>query len=164
MSTIALDIGCGSNPKNFFNADSIYGIDVRNDISKNIISADLVLDPIPFPDDYFDFITAFDVIEHIPRLIYNPERKYPFVNLMSEIWRVLKLDGKFLSYTPALPHSAAFTDPTHVNFITEETFNYFDQQNNWAKMYGFKGSFIVESQKWEGPHLISILSKGLIIN
>ena len=79
--------------------------------------------------------------------------------LMSEIWRVLKVNGKFLSFTPAYPNPAAFTDPTHVNIITEQTYNYFDAQNNWAKMYGFKGAFIIADQHCEGPHLVSTLVK-----
>jgi hypothetical protein len=78
---------------------------------------------------------------------------------MSEIWRVLKFNGKFLSFTPAFPSEAAFTDPTHVNIITEQTYNYFDAQNNWAKMYGFKGAFIIQDQHWDGPHLVSTLIK-----
>ena len=79
---------------------------------------------------------------------------------MNEVWRVLKPDGKFYSSTPAFPHAAAFWDPTHVNFITEETFPlYFDNTNIWARGYGFKGSFEIESQTWQGPHLISTLIK-----
>jgi SAM-dependent methyltransferase len=159
MKTYSLDLGCGKNPKNFFNANFLYGIDIRDDIDLNIVKADLVIEKIPFEDSFFDFVTAHDFIEHIPRIVYTTERIYPFVNLMSEIWRVLKYGGKFLSVTPAYPNQAAFTDPTHVNFITDQTFNYFDAQNNWAKMYGFKGAFVVEDQHWEGLHLISILVK-----
>jgi SAM-dependent methyltransferase len=159
MATKSLDLGCGPNPKNYFNAEILYGIDIRNDIELNIIKADLVLEPIPFEESFFDYVTAHDFIEHIPRIIYTTQRSYPFVNLMSEIWRVLKVNGKFLSFTPAYPNPAAFTDPTHVNIITEQTYNYFDAKNNWAKMYGFKGAFIIVDQHWEGPHLVSTLVK-----
>ena len=160
MHTKSLDLGCGANPKNIFNADSIYGIDVRNDLELNIVKADLVIEGIPFQDDFFDFVTAHDFLEHIPRLIYAPTRRNSFVELMNEIWRVLKPNGKFLSFTPAYPHAAAFWDPTHVNFITEQTFPlYFDDINIWAGGYGFKGSFKIESQSWQGSHLISILIK-----
>jgi SAM-dependent methyltransferase len=159
MPTKSLDLGCGLNPKNFFNAEILYGIDIRNDIELNIIKADLVLEPIPFEDSFFDYVTAHDFIEHIPRIIYTNIRSYPFINLMSEIWRVLKFNGKFLSFTPAFPSEAAFTDPTHVNIITEQTYNYFDAQNNWAKMYGFRGAFIIQDQHWDGPHLVSTLIK-----
>jgi hypothetical protein len=32
--TISLDLGCGTNPKNTFNADQIMGIDIREDLEK----------------------------------------------------------------------------------------------------------------------------------
>ncbi len=162
--TKSLDLGCGKHPRNIFEADLTYGIDVRDDLDKNIIKADLVIEKIPFDNDYFDFVTAHDFIEHIPRVIYYPERRNPFVELMSEIWRVLKPKGKFYSSTPAFPHAAAFWDPTHVNFITEHTFPlYFDNVNNWAHGYGFHGAFSILDQKWQGPHLVSILEKSSII-
>ena len=50
----------------------------------------VVLTGMPFPDQFFDFVTAHDFLEHIPRLIYSPARRLPFVELMNEIWRVLK--------------------------------------------------------------------------
>lgn len=158
--TKALDIGCGLKPKNPFNAVEVYGIDVRDDADANIVKADLVVDPIPFPDDAFDFVTAHDFLEHVPRLIYVPQRRNAFVEVMNEVWRVLKPGGHFMSFTPAYPHPEAFRDPTHVNIITDQTFTaYFDNVNRWAAAYGFKGSFVVVSQEWRGPHLMSILRK-----
>jgi SAM-dependent methyltransferase len=159
INTVALDLGCGTKPKNFFQASKVFGIDVRDDLSNNIVKADLVLSKIPFNDESFDFITAHDFLEHIPRIIYIPERRTPFIELMSEIWRVLKPGGKFLSQTPAFPQPAAFCDPTHVNFITEQTFTLYFCGDLWAKGYGFKGKFGIISQQWNGPHLISILEK-----
>jgi SAM-dependent methyltransferase len=158
--TKSLDLGCGSKPRNFFNAKQVYGIDIRDDLEAGIYKADLVIEPIPFSDCTFDFVTAHDFLEHIPRIIYNPSRRNSFVEIMNEIWRVLKVGGQFLSVTPAYPNSEAFRDPTHVNIITEETFSlYFDNINCLAKMYGFYGSFLITDQKWNGPHLITLLTK-----
>jgi SAM-dependent methyltransferase len=156
----ALDLGCGPSPRNFFNADEAYGIDVRDDLDRNILKADLTIAPIPFPDDFFNYVTAFDFLEHIPRVVYVPERRNAFIELMNEVWRVLIPSGTFLSFTPAFPHGPAFRDPTHVNIITEETFPlYFDDTNRWGAAYGFRGSFKVLSQEWRGPHLLTLLSK-----
>jgi SAM-dependent methyltransferase len=158
--SLALDLGCGANPKNPFGADILYGIDIREDISKNVIKADLVLDPIPFEENTFDYVTAFDFIEHIPRIIYAPSRRNSFIEVMNEIWRVLKQNGKFLSVTPAYPHAEVFRDPTHVNIITEETFPlYFDAERRWGAMYGFRGAFEIEGQSWNGPHLQTLMRK-----
>lgn len=158
--TKALDIGCGAKPKNPFNAAEVYGVDVRDDIVANVFRADLVVDDIPFPAEVFDFVTAHDFLEHVPRLIYCPQRRNAFVEVMNEIWRVLKLNGLFMSFTPAYPNPAAFRDPTHVNIITEETFPlYFDDVHRWASGYGFKGAFQILNQEWRGPHLLTIMKK-----
>ena len=69
--TKSLDLGSGPNPKNPFDAQEIYGIDLdsRPDLKPNIRRADLVIDPIPFESNFFDYVTAHDFIEHIPRII-----------------------------------------------------------------------------------------------
>ncbi len=158
--TRTLDLGCGLNPQNPFRAEHLYGIDIRDNPSANIKSADLTVEPIPFEDNAFDFITAFDIIEHIPRVIYLPSRRFPFVELMNEVWRTLKPNGYFLSHTPVYPYAAIFGDPTHVSVLTHETFTaYFDDVSRNAEMYGFKGSFKVVSQHLIIPHLVSVLQK-----
>jgi len=158
--TSTLDLGCGLNPQNPFRAEQVYGIDIRDNPSKYIKCADLTVEPIPFEANFFDYVTTFDTLEHIPRVIYTPNRRFPFVELMNEIWRTLKPNGYFLSYTPIYPYSAVFRDPTHVNIMTHETFPlYFDDKNQFAKMYGFKGSFKIISQYINEPQLISILQK-----
>jgi hypothetical protein len=79
---------------------------------------------------------------------------------MNEIYRTLKPGGIFLSRTPFYPISSAFTDPTHVNVITADTFPmYFDDKHNWAKMYGFNGGFKLTLQAVHNTHLVTILQK-----
>ena len=157
----SLDLGCGKSPKNPFNADEVFGIDIREDVDRKIYHADLVIEPIPFADNFFDYVTAHDFIEHIPRILYRPHRTHPFVHLMNEIYRVLnENNGTFLSFTPAFPQRAAWRDPTHVNIIAEDTFPlYFDNKNRWASMYGFNGAFEIIQQEWRGPHLLTIMKK-----
>ena len=157
-----LDLGCGLSPRNPFKAPSVYGVDIQDNLGKNIRRADLAIESIPFEDDFFGAVTAYDFIEHIPRIVYAPNRRFSFVELMNEIYRVLIPGGLFLSHTPAYPAAEAFRDPTHVNIITEETFPlYFDDNFQLAKMYGFKGSFKVEHQSWDANkvHLDTILKK-----
>jgi len=156
--TSSLDLGCGTKINNIFESNYAFGIDIVESTNPNIKVADLTTQGIPFDDNTFEYITASDFIEHIPRLIYCPERKFSFVELMNEIYRVLKPSGIFLSITPAYPDPKAFQDPTHVNFITEETFSsYFCNDRLWAKMYGFTGSFRLYSQKWSDGKLITLM-------
>jgi SAM-dependent methyltransferase len=163
--TRTLDLGCGTRPKNPFKASRVFGIDIRASNDDRIKSADLTQEPIPFNDCSFNYITAYDFLEHVPRVIYSPGRKFPFVDLMSEIWRVLKPNGIFLSHTPIYPFSACFGDPTHVNALTQETFTlYFDSETGLAKMYGFRGSFDVVDQVRGGSHLISVLRRVELVN
>lgn len=160
LNSSTLDLGCGGVPRNPFKADLIYGIDIRDSTNSNIARADLAQERIPHADDSMDYITAFDFLEHVPRVVYLPQIRYSFVELMNEIYRVLVPGGLFLAQTPVYPFSACFTDPTHINPITSETFSqYFDDQRQWGRMYGFKGAFKIESQVRYSTHLISVLRK-----
>jgi SAM-dependent methyltransferase len=155
----ALDLGCGTAPRNPFQANTQWGIDIREDLDHRIKSVDLTINPIPFEANTFDYITAYDFIEHVPRIIYAPDCRFPFIQLMNEIWRTLKEGGIFFSFTPVYPFKTAFNDPTHVNYITEETFDYFNDGSRLASMYGFSGAFKVLEQYRTHTHLISILQK-----
>jgi SAM-dependent methyltransferase len=163
FATKSLDLGSGVKPKNPFNATEVYGIDIREEVPNAIFKADLAIDAIPFSSESFDYVTAFDFLEHIPRLLYNPKRNHPFVNLMNEIYRILRVSesgGLFYSKTPCYPFGDAWRDPTHVNIISDETFPlYFDNKNRWASMYGFVGAFEVVEQKINGHHLEALLKK-----
>lgn len=155
-----LDIGCGTKPRNPFKAKELHGIDIRENLTANIRHADLTVDSIPYPNEYFDYVSAHDFLEHVPRILYCPKRRFPFVELMNEIWRVLKPHGMFFSFTPVYPFSPVFRDPTHVNIISYETFSmYFDEKIRGARMYGFTGNFKILQEGVRPPHLLSVLQK-----
>ena len=163
--TRTLDLGCGGEPKNPFGADEVYGIDLDTFGNENIRIADVITDGIPFEDGYFDYVTGYDFIEHIPRLLYiDGQRRAPFMELMGEIWRVLKMDGILKTHTPAVPYTQAFQDPTHVNFITEATVSYFCRGGmvSLGNLYGFDGEFELLNQHWDEQysyHLVWELRK-----
>lgn len=156
-----LDLGCGTNPRNPYRRDIVYGIDIREDTQQlaangnvTIVSANLALEKIPFEDDLLDSISAFDFLEHIPRQLYiggDTGLSYPFIDLMNEIWRVLKPGGRFLAITPAFPSNAAFADPTHVNAITATTHEYFCGTAPTGRIYGFHGAFRAHIAKFSAP-------------
>lgn len=147
-----LDLGCGSTIKNPYEVDSLFGVDIVSQVDPRVVVADLVIEPIPFPDNYFSYVTAYDFLEHVPRILYNHGiRTQPFINIMNKIWRVLELGGKLLAHTPAYPKKETFSDPTHVNFISEDTVKYFcgGDYMGLSKSYGFNGMFELVSQGWE---------------
>ena len=96
-----LDIGCGSYP-NFListNFNIKYGLDPSVNIKDSPEGIDLIQfdiekeETLPFNDNFFSVITLLGVYEHI-----EPER---LINVLSEIYRVLKPGGMFILTTPA---------------------------------------------------------------
>ncbi len=163
---LSIDIGCGSTPANPFKANLSKGVDILGTDNIHILSADLSRDPIPFPDSSAHIITALDFLEHLPRYsIKNNDACFPVVEIFNEIHRVLIPGGIFFSRTPCFPYKQAYTDPTHVNVMTEDTIPLYFCVNNgslarpWAEMYGFTGSFLLLDQAWCGSHLLTIIIK-----
>ena len=154
MPTRHLDLGCGPVPRNPYAADELYGLDLQvpdGADAARFRRANLVLEPIPSGDGHFDSLSAYDFIEHMPRLVVLPDgtTRLPFVELMNEIWRVLKKPGgRLYAVTPAWPRAEAFVDPTHVNIITERTHRYFTTPELGASIYGFDGRFRALRVQW----------------
>ena len=166
LNTLSVDLGSGINPRNIFSAKECIGLDIKENKINNVISCDLSTGNLPFNDSSVDFITAFDFIEHISRTQLSNSTLNPFINLMNEVYRVLRSGGVFLSHTPAYPFASAFQDPTHINIITEITFpGYFSVDVKgrwhipWANQYGFNGKFLFVHQYWLSEHLITVLGK-----
>lgn len=66
-----LDLGCGDKPRNPFRANNLYGVDIR-DVREiklqdfNYKKANIIKEGIPFSDGFFDSVSAFDFLEHVP--------------------------------------------------------------------------------------------------
>lgn len=142
-----LDLGCGKFPRNPYGRATVCGIDIRalsEPVGFELRTANLAVDPIPYGDSEFASVSAFDFLEHVPRILPSPDGRatvFPFIGLMNEIWRVLRPAGRLYTLTPAYPHPAAFSDPTHVNILTDDSHEYFCGENPPGRMYGFSGHF-----------------------
>jgi SAM-dependent methyltransferase len=158
--TLHLDLGCGPVPRNPYAQQVVYGVDLRAGLASEhavmIKAANLCSQPIPFEDSFFDSVSAYDFLEHIPRVTIGADgsTRFPFIELMDEIWRVLKPGGMLYAQTPAYPSSKAFQDPTHVNIITDRTQMYFTEPKLLARMYGFHGTFKKVRQVRIDPQLV----------
>lgn len=113
-SGIKLDIGCGKRKQSGF-----VGIDYRDWGGVDIVH-DLEQTPWPLPDGCVTTAIASHVLEHI-----NPH-KGVFLDVMNEIWRILRYDGQFAFVVPYAGSPGYWQDPTHCNGITEATMLYFD--------------------------------------
>jgi SAM-dependent methyltransferase len=96
-----LDIGCGTgrNLVLLSQFGNPFGIDIAPEAinfcqKRHLKNVYLVKnDRYPFPDKFFDLVTCFDVLEHV-----KDER-----TILSEINRVLKVDGHLIILVPAAP-------------------------------------------------------------
>jgi len=117
-----LDFGSGSQPRNPFGAKKLFTVDVYRSSPHTPTNLIQPGDPLPFANNSFSSISAYDVVEHLSR---DSMRGNDFIFYMKEIYRVLKPGGVALIIFPAFPHRDAFSDPTHINFITPRTIDYF---------------------------------------
>ena len=153
-NSLHLDLGSGARPANPFDCDKLISSDVCKisyDIKQNFSSVIIKNFRIPLRDASVDSVSAYDVIEHIPRhsQTNTGELENPFIIIMNEINRILKPGGLFIAVTPSFPSPVSFQDPTHVNFITKNTANYFAGPS-WAKGigYNFNGNFEIIENSW----------------
>lgn len=154
---VHVDLGCGNLPRNPLAAEKVIGVDIANQPAFQVSAGTLEYRqvfpgfPLPFESDQVQSVSAFDFLEHLPRSdrTQNGDFTNPFIAMMNEIYRILQPGGLFIALTPCYPSPAAFTDPTHVNFIGETTHLYFSGPN-FAKVknYGFTGEFNLIEAAW----------------
>lgn len=112
LNGVTLDLGGGGAPSykkllkingTFINMDAIA--EARPTVVGDLESTH------PFPDEYADNIILFNTLEHV----------YGYQHVVSEMFRVLKSDGKALVYVP-------FIFPVHThqteNFLVDDYFRY----------------------------------------
>lgn len=107
-----LDVGCGYNK--FPNA---IGIDKVN-LPNVDIPHDLEIFPWPVDSESIDVIIMNDIIEHISNTI----------NVIEECYRILKMNGLLKIKVVHCNHRLAFSDPTHVKYFNEFTWEFFTGQ------------------------------------
>lgn len=153
-----LDLGCGGIIRSW-DGYQPFGIDITP-TGDNIKKADLAIEPIPFADNTFDLVTAYDFLEHVPMMLYymdgkqKLQRRSVMVELFNEIYRVLKDDGVFYSQTPLYPSRSVFQDPTHVAVWTDESFNYFSgDYYGFHDHYGHTSRFEQMQSQVENDHI-----------
>jgi len=155
-SGVSVDLGCGRFPRNPLNCQKVIGLDLMQEAPFIEMKGYKYLQThagqrLPLNDDEIDVVTAFDVLEHIPRLERDRDDVHtnPFITIMNEAHRIIRPGGFFIAVTPCYPNPSAFVDPTHVNTITEKTHEYFAGPSHAEALgYGYKGKFDIVSTSW----------------
>jgi SAM-dependent methyltransferase len=159
-----LDFGAGRVPRNPFCCENLITVDVYKNPTQSNFFTITKGERLPFEDCFFDSVSGYDVLEHLSREpVYENNE---FIFYMNEISRVLKFGGIAVLIFPAYPHRDAFSDPTHINFISKDTVNYFLCTNSNDRYSGISTQFeIIHNKKlrffgnWHDQQ--NLFSKGL---
>lgn len=155
---IRLDIGAGQNKQ----GPNWIGLDIRDIPGITDIVHDVNVHPWPLPDECVSVAVCSHLVEHIPPVMITDQgTRFPFMEFMDEVWRVLKPDGEFAI---ACPHGASpgfLQDPTHCNSLNETTWAYFDplEIKTQGMLYRFyrPKPWQIKSLNWEPSANIEVV-------
>lgn len=134
---VAIDLGAGPSkaPESFgFDIVPRAGVDLSCDLEQ----------PLPLRDNCVDKIYSAHVVEHVRN----------FIQLMEEIYRVCKPGATVIISVPYYTSRGAFTDPTHIRFFTEYTFQAFE-----TRAYGMKCEYKIQSTEFHVVRSFKIYPK-----
>jgi SAM-dependent methyltransferase len=115
--TKILDVGCGLNK-----TPGAIGID-KNPLTAADVIHDLGELPYPFPDNEFDLVVSYHVVEHIPDVM----------GFVTELYRITKPGGRIRLVTPHYTNPDWPSDPTHRNHFNSYSFDVFiPERRNFA--------------------------------
>jgi predicted SAM-dependent methyltransferase len=113
-----LNMGCGHRKLN-----DHWNVDIESKVNPDQV-LDLEVTPWPFEDNFFDYITADNILEHLG---HDPKI---FTNIIKEMYRVSKDQAVWYVDVPHPRSDAFINDYTHVRPLTAHTFKMFDQSFN----------------------------------
>ena len=158
VEKINIDLACGANKKEgFLGVDiaDVKGVDVVHNLTKY---------PWPFEDNSVDEINCSHYVEHIPhenlRGILEESNSFEefkekaleidrdgLIKFMNEVYRILKPKGRALITAPHYMSIRAFGDPTHVRYVGDFSFYYFNKdwmEVNKLQHYGIECDFDIK--------------------
>ena len=114
-----LDVGCGTNKY-----PGAIGLDYNPRTDADVIH-DLGVTPYPFPDNEFDLVVSFHVVEHVPDVM----------GFITELHRITKPGGRIRLVCPHYTNPDWFGDLTHRNHLNSYSFQYFMRDRRLFPFY-----------------------------
>jgi len=122
--TRILNVGCGQA---IDRSPGVVNLDAFPYPGVNVVH-DLASTPWPFDDGTFDEVRAIQVYEHLDGK--------GCIAFMCEAWRVLRPDGKLTITTPHWQSENSYTDPTHVQHCTLNSWGYWSAGHHLQAQFG----------------------------
>lgn len=128
-------IGCGSRTNKDLYVDgrkefqNVTRLEINSDHKPDVVW-DLRVHPLPFADNEFDEIHAYEVLEHLA----NQGDYEFFFKEFTEYHRILKPGGLFFASCPAPTSVWAWGDPSHKRIVSKECLVFLSQAQYTAQI------------------------------
>jgi len=128
-------IGCGATrDKRLFLEGSrkwqdLTTLDINPDHKPDVLH-DLEILPVPLPDNHFDEIHGYEILEHLGK---QGGWRFFFAQF-SDFWRLLKPGGHFFATVPSLSSPWCWGDPGHCRVISHESLIFLNQTQYTAQI------------------------------
>lgn len=122
-------LGCGRNHARKIAVggraewSALTTLDINDDVGADVIH-DIAKLPLPFPDNAFDEVHAYEVMEHVGQ---QGDWRFFFAQ-WSDLWRILKPGGLFVGTSPAPDSQWAWGDPGHTRIVGPECMTFLSQR------------------------------------
>lgn len=117
-----LNMGCG-----FVKLNDHWNVDVSPKCNPDEV-VDLENVPYPWEDDFFEKITANNILEHLG------ETPRKFTAILKEMYRISKDQAEWTIMVPHHRCDLFYDDYTHIRTLTPKTFRMFDQKVNFENL------------------------------
>lgn len=134
-----------SVPTGPFEWQNLVTVDSNPDMKPSLVW-DLNNIPLPFPDNAFDEIHAYEVLEHCGA---QGDFRF-FFQQFADLWRILKPGGYLMATVPMWDSPWAWGDPSHTRVITTGSLVFLNQQeyvNQIDKPIG-KRTSMTDFRRW----------------
>ena len=124
-------LGCGNRTEKDLSLgngtfENVTRLDINPMHSPDVLW-DLIVHPLPFQDEEFDEIHAYEVLEHLGS---QGDSDFFFAEF-TEYARILKPNGVLFASVPDVHSPWAWGDPGHRRIINHETLIFLDQTYYW---------------------------------